>query len=69
MRIKRKLIIIIIIIIIIMVIAKLPMILRRRRQITQIITQFIVIDIAPLMVLFKILISIQNDCWLGVINQ
>ena len=69
MRIKRKLIIIIIIIII-MVIAKLPMILRRRRrQITQIITQFIVIDIAPLMVLFKILISIQNDCWFGVINQ
>ena len=53
-----------------MVIAKLPMILRRRRrQITQIITQFIVIDIAPLMVLFKILISIQNDCWFGVINQ
>ena len=63
MRIKRKLLIII------MVIAKLPMILRRRRQITQIITQFIVIDIAPLMVLFKILISIQNDCWFGVINQ
>ena len=52
-----------------MVIAKLPMILRRRRQITQIITQFIVIDIAPLMVLFKILISIQNDCWFGVINH